>query len=181
MSDQKGIDLIADVVPELHRLGAKLVVLGSGEPALESRMAWLGEVFRDQMVVRIGFDLALSRRIYAGSDLFAMPSRFEPCGLGQMIALRYGTPPVVRRTGGLADSVLDVDEHPGRGTGFVFDEATPGALAAAVGRAVRLRARDGAAWGALQDRALACDFGWGTSSAPRYLDAYRRAVALRRR
>ena len=87
------------------------------------------------------FDREMARRIYAGSDVFLMPSRFEPCGQGQMIALRYGTPPVVRRTGGLADSVLDVDEHPGEGTGFVFDDATPEALVAAVARAAALRTR----------------------------------------
>jgi starch synthase len=109
-----------------------------------------------------------------------MPSRFEPCGQGQMIALRYGTPPVVRRTGGLADSVVDLDERPGEGTGFVFDEATPAALTAAVLRAARLRAGDPAAWVALQDRGMAVDFRWDTGAAPRYLEAYRRAVAIRR-
>jgi starch synthase len=109
-----------------------------------------------------------------------MPSRFEPSGQGQMIALRYGTPPVVRRTGGLADSVVDVDERPGEGTGFVFDEATPGALVAAVVRAMALRSRDPAAWAALQARDMATDFRWDTGAAPRYLEAYRRAVALRR-
>ena len=97
------------------------------------------------------FDREMARRIYAGSDVFLMPSRFEPCGQGQMISLRYGTPPVVRRTGGLADSVLDVDEHPGEGTGFVFDDATPEALVAAVARAAALRTGK-RAWTALQER-----------------------------
>jgi starch synthase len=109
-----------------------------------------------------------------------MPSRFEPCGQGQMIALRYGTPPVVRRTGGLADTVVDVDERPGEGTGFVFDEATPAALVAAVGRASRMRSADAAGWAALRTRGMAVDFNWVTGSAPAYLEAYKRAIALHR-
>ena len=126
------------------------------------------------------FDRDMARRIYAGADLFLMPSRFEPCGQGQMIALRYGTPPVVRRTGGLADSVVDVDERPREGTGFVFDDATPAALVAAIARAARLRATRPSAWTALLDRGMAVDFRWDTGAAPRYLEAYRRAMVLRR-
>ena len=122
----------------------------------------------------------MARRIYAGVDLFLMPSRFEPCGQGQMIALRYGTPPVVRRTGGLADSVVDVTAQPDEGTGFVFDAATPAALVAAIERAATMRDTDPAAWAALRDRGMAVDFRWDTGPAPRYLAAYRRAIALRR-
>jgi starch synthase len=125
------------------------------------------------------FDRDMARRIYAGSDVFLMPSRFEPCGQGQMIALRYGTPPIVRRTGGLADSVVDADERPRRGTGFVFDDATPAGLVGAVARAAALR-RKPRAWAALRDRGMAVDFRWETGSAPKYVDAYRRAIALRR-
>jgi starch synthase len=126
------------------------------------------------------FDRDMARRIYAGADVFLMPSRFEPCGQGQMIALRYGTPPVVRRTGGLTDSVIDVDERPGEGTGFVFDDATPAALVAAVGRAAALRASDAGEWAALVERGMAVDFAWGTGPASAYLAAYRRAVSIRR-
>ena len=97
-----------------------------------------------------------------------------------MISLRYGTPPVVRRTGGLADTVVDVDERPGEGTGFVFDEATPAALVSAVLRASRLRAADPVAWAGLRRRGMAVDFNWVTGSAPAYLEAYRRAIAIRR-
>ncbi|HET7506507.1 MAG TPA: glycogen synthase, partial [Kofleriaceae bacterium] len=107
MTGQKGLDLVADVVPELARLGARLVVLGSGEPELERRFQWLAEVFREHVAVRIGFDTRLARRIYGGCDLFAMPSRFEPCGLGQLYAMRYGTVPVVHAVGGLRDTVID--------------------------------------------------------------------------
>ncbi len=104
----------------------------------------------------------MARRIYAGADFFAMPSRFEPCGQGQMIALRYGTPPIVHRTGGLADTVVDETTHPGEGTGFVFDDATPEGLVSACERAFALRAAGGAAWEGLLDRGMAVDFDWVT-------------------
>ena len=109
-----------------------------------------------------------------------MPSRFEPCGQGQMIALRYGTPPIVHRTGGLADTVVDQTADPEQGTGFVFDRPTPDALLSACERAFALRAAGGAAWDGLVDRAMAVDFDWTTGSAPKYVEAYRRAVAIRR-
>src|SRR5204862_7777687 len=92
------------------------------------------------------FDRAMARRIYAGADFFLMPSRFEPCGTGQMISLRYGTPPIVRRTGGLSDSVIDERSRSGAGTGFAFDAATPAALAEACEAAIAMRERGGAAW-----------------------------------
>jgi starch synthase len=122
----------------------------------------------------------MARRIYAGSDFFAMPSRFEPSGQGQMIAMRYGTPPIVRHTGGLADTVVDVTRQPGSGTGFVFDDATPDALLAACDRAFALRTTGGMVWDRLIDRVMAADFDWSTGPAPRYVEAYRRAVAIRR-
>jgi len=122
----------------------------------------------------------MARRIYAGADFFAMPSRFEPCGQGQMIALRYGTPPIVHRTGGLADTVIDATAHPGEGTGFVFGAPTSASLLGACDRAFALRAAGGAPWEALLDRGMAVDFDWVTGSAPRYVEAYRRAIAIRR-
>jgi len=109
-----------------------------------------------------------------------MPSRFEPCGTGQMISLRYGTPPVVRRTGGLADTVIDVREHPASGTGFVFDEATPLALAAACEAAIAMRHSEPRAWAALIARGMEVDFDWDRGSAPRYAALYRRALGIRR-
>jgi starch synthase len=111
--------------------------------------------------------------------MFLMPSRFEPSGLGQMIALRYGTPPIVRKTGGLADTVVDETAQPGEGTGFVFEAASPRALLEAAERAMTLREKH-EEWAALQRRGMAADFDWTTGAAPRYADAYRRAVALRR-
>jgi starch synthase len=180
MDPQKGFDLLADGMPDLLAAGARVIVQGSGHASLADPFRALAAAHPAQVSLIERFDRDMARRIYAGADLFLMPSRFEPCGQGQMIALRYGTPPVVRRTGGLADSVVDVDERPADGTGFVFDDATPAALVAAVTRAAALRASDPAAWAALRDRGMAVDFRWDTGSAPRYVEAYRRAVALRR-
>jgi starch synthase len=123
----------------------------------------------------------MARRIYAGVDFFLMPSRFEPCGQGQMIGLRYGTPPIVRRTGGLADSVIDELRSPGKGTGFAFDAATPDALADACEAAIAMRAAGGPAWAGLIARGMAVDFDWTTGSAPQYVEMYERAIRIRRR
>ena len=152
---------------------------GSGHASLADPFRALAKANPERVALIERFDRDMARRIYAGADAFLMPSRFEPCGQGQMIALRYGTPPIVRRTGGLADSVIDVVERPATGTGFVFDSATPDALLAAIRRAAALRARP-TAWAALQERGMAVDFNWVTGSAPRYLEMYQRAVELRR-
>lgn len=180
LDPQKGFDLLADGARDLLATGARIVVQGSGNPSLADPFRALAAEQPARVAFVERFDRDMARRIYAGSDLFLMPSRFEPCGQGQMIALRYGTPPIVRRTGGLADSVVDLDERPGEGTGFVFDEATPEALVAACRRAMRVRSAEPARWAALVDRGMAVDFRWDTSSAPQYLAAYRRAIALRR-
>ena len=179
LDPQKGFDLLADGARELLALGARMIVQGSGHAALADPFRALAAAEPRRVALIERFDRDMARRIYAGADLFLMPSRFEPCGQGQMISLRYGTPPVVRRTGGLADSVVDADERPLAGTGFVFEEATPAALVAAVARAASHR-RDAAGWAALLDRGMAVDFNWVTGSAPTYLVAYRRAIALRR-
>jgi len=178
MSDQKGLDLVADVVPELARIGARLVVLGSGEPELERRFAWLGEVFRQHVAVRIGFDGDLARRIYAGSDLFAMPSRFEPCGLGQLYAMRYGAIPVVHAVGGLRDTVIDPGDaelRRGRGTGVRFTQPTALSFALGLARAATLF-RDPSARAAIVGAAMARDSSW-TASALQYVQLYRSLIA----
>jgi starch synthase len=180
LDPQKGFDLIAASAQDLLADGVRLVVLVDREGELGAPLRSLAAAHPDRVAMIERFDADLARRIYAGCDAFLMPSRFEPCGLGQMIALRYGTPPIVRRTGGLADSVIDVDEKPGGGTGWQFDDATPEALIGAVRRAAALRSNAPAAWSAVQDRAMAVDLRWDTGAAPRYLEAYRRAVAIRR-
>jgi starch synthase len=179
LDPQKGFDLLADATPTLLARGARVVVQGSGHASLADSFRALASASPDRVALIERFDRAMARAIYAGADFFAMPSRFEPCGQGQMIALRYGTPPIVHRTGGLADTVIDVTADPGQGTGFVFDRPTHDALVAACDRAFALRAAGGAAWDSLVDRGMSMDFDWATGSAPKYVDAYRRAVAIR--
>lgn len=174
MTDQKGLDLVADIVPELARMRARLVVLGSGDPELERRFTWLADVFRQHVAVRIGFDLDLAHRIYAACDLFAMPSRFEPCGLGQLYAMRYGTIPVVHAVGGLRDTVIDPGDRElaqGRGTGIRFTPATPLSFARALERAVMLF-RDDVVLATVRRAAMARDSSW-MASAQQYVQLYR--------
>jgi starch synthase len=150
--------------------GGQLVLLGAGESTLEVAFRLAAEAHPGRVSVRIGYDEALAHRIQAGCDLLLVPSRFEPCGLTQLYALRYGTLPVVRRTGGLADSVLDARET-GAGTGFVFDAATVADLTAALTRAFALYARR-ADWQAMQRRAMGRDSSW-EGAARQYLALYR--------
>jgi starch synthase len=182
LDPQKGFDILADAAPAMVALGARIIVQGSGHPRLAEPFARLAATRPGSIALVDRFDRANARRIYAGADLFVMPSRFEPCGQGQMISMRYGTPPIVRRTGGLGDTVIDEAARPDAGNGFVFEDATPEALIVACERAFRLRGRDGSspAWRAIVARGMALDFGWDAGSAPQYVAAYRRAVALRR-
>ena len=181
LDPQKGFDLLADAAPELLGIGARLAVQASGDPKIAATLRNLAARRPDRVALVERFDRAMARRIYAGADFFLMPSRFEPCGQGQMISLRYGTPPIVRRTGGLADSVVDVLRHPGAGTGFAFDDASPAALARACEAAIAMRDTGGPAWDGLVARGMAVDFDWTTGSAPRYVELFERAIALRRR
>ena len=180
LDPQKGFDVLADATPDLLGRGGRVIVQGSGHPSLADPFRELAEASGGQVALIERFDRAMARKIYAGADFYAMPSRFEPCGQGQMIALRYGTPPIVHRTGGLADTVIDETTHPGEATGFVFDRPSPEALVAACEHAFALRAAGGAPWDGLVDRGMTVDFGWTTGSAPKYVEAYRRAVAIRR-
>jgi starch synthase len=180
LDPQKGFDLLAGAAERLVDRGARFVVLGSGDSGLVAGLRALAAARPDRISLVERFDRTLARRIYAGIDLFVMPSRFEPCGLGQLIALRYGSPPIVRRTGGLRDTVVDEVADPGAGTGFAFDEATPDALGAAAEAAIAMHAAGGTAWTDLVQRGMRADFGWATGSAPRYVEAYERAIRIRR-
>lgn len=180
LDPQKGFDLLAGAAPALLERGVRLVVLGSGSPDLVGSLRDLSAARPDRVALLERFDRELARRIYAGTDGFLMPSRFEPCGTGQMIALRYGTPPIVRATGGLRDTVVDETAAPGRGTGFQFEAATPEALVEACDRLLAMFSAGGASWEALLDRGMAVDFDWRRSSALAYLEAYRRAIEIRR-
>lgn len=176
--EQKGIDLVIAIAPDLADAGAQLVVLGGGAREFEDALRALALRRPRSIAARIEFSERLAHRIEAGADIFLMPSRFEPCGLNQLYSMRYGTPPLVRRTGGLADSVLDANEEnlrAGRATGFVFEEATPQALRAALGRALAAL-RDAPLWSALQRAGMARDAGW-IRAAREYLELYRRALA----
>lgn len=166
---QKGVDIVLAALPEILAMGFQVVIQGSGEAGLERQCREAAQAFPGRVSTRIGYDEDFAHAIEAGSDVFVVPSRFEPCGLTQMYALRYGTLPVVRRTGGLADSVVDVDESPA-GTGFVFDDDTPWALLSALGRARDRFARP-AAWTAARERAMEKDFSWRAAAA-RYREVY---------
>lgn len=170
MTGQKGLDLVADIVPALSELGARLVVLGAGEPAYEARFRWLGEAFAHHVHAHIGFEIGLARRIYAGTDLFLMPSRFEPCGLGQLYAMRYGSIPIVHAVGGLRDTVIDPGDGELDGTGLAFAPATTDALLAALARGVALfRRPDDLA--RVRRAAMSRDSSW-TRSARAYDELY---------
>ena len=149
LDPQKGFDLLADASPDLLARGVRLVVQGSGPAALADPFREIAEAHPRQVGFIERFDRVMARKIYAGADFFAMPSRFEPCGQGQMISLRYGTPPIVHRVGGLADTVIDEVAHPGEGTGFAFTGASVAGLLAACDAAVGLRAAGGRGVGGL--------------------------------
>ena len=173
--DQKGFDLIAEIAEELRKLRLQLVVLGTGQPQYERLFEALA-AGTDTVRIWIGFDVALSHRIYASADFFLMPSMFEPGGLGQLIALRYGTLPIVHETGGLADTVKDVYSYPTHGNGISFAEYTPHALLDALRRALRLyEERD--RWPELVARAMAYDSHW-SASAREYSRLYERVLRL---
>jgi starch synthase len=174
LDPQKGFDLVAAAAPRLLEMGARLIVLGTGNRELVADLVRLGWDHADRVVVLDRFDADEARRIYAGADLFLMPSRFEPCGQGQLIAMRYGTPPIVRRVGGLADTVIDADADPGRGTGFVFGAAEPSALVEAVRRAMAALA-DPDRFRRIQLKGMARDHSWAVP-ARHYEQAYQRAL-----
>jgi len=159
LSEQKGFDLVVRALPRLLQEGLQFVALGTGDPAIERALLDLQERHPDRIRIRIGFDEALAHRIGAGADLYLMPSRWEPCGLNQMYAQAYGTPPVVRATGGLEDSVVDFDGRSASGTGFKFSAYSDTALEAALRRAL-LVYRDREAYQGLQRRGMQQDFSW---------------------
>ncbi len=172
--EQKGIDLVLELLPELMQRDLQFVILGSGQATLEAALRSAQPRYPDRLGVRIGYDEALSHHIEAGADAFLMPSRFEPCGLNQIYSLRYGTLPIVRRTGGLADTVIDANHaalDSGTATGFVFEAATPESLLAAIDRALTLYAKR-TAWTRVVKTAMGQDYSW-VRSAKRYLALYR--------
>ena len=179
LASQKGLDLLADILPELMMLDVQLVLLGTGDPLYETSFRSLLARYPTKLGLRIGFDEGLAHRIEAGADMFLMPSRYEPCGLNQMYSLRYGTVPIVRRTGGLADTVVPYSPlalKEGRATGFVFGEATAQALLNTVLLALRVYC-DPEEWRSLMLAGMRTDVSWA-QSARQYEQLYRRVLTL---
>jgi starch synthase len=170
--DQKGFDLIAELVPTLSSYGS-FAVLGTGDPRYETLLRELAATYPDRFAVKIGFDESLAHLIEGAADLFLMPSRFEPCGLNQMYSMRYGTVPVVRATGGLEDTVTDYNDAAGTGTGFTFEPYTPVALLEALERA-RTAFANPSVWKKLQVAGMQQDFSWDRS-AREYVKLYESA------
>jgi starch synthase len=176
LTAQKGIDRIIEIVPALAAKSRQLVILGRGEPLYEKQLSALAAQYPEHIAVALDFDEPYAHLIEAGADVFLMPSRFEPCGMNQMYSQRYGTVPVVRHTGGLADSVQDADQSDG--TGFVYAEDSAAALLASIDRAIAALG-DHKYWRRLQLNGMRREFGWKASAA-RYLEIYRRVAAARR-
>lgn len=169
--DQKGLDLLAYVLEEILELDIQMVVLGTGASEYEEMFRGVALQYPDKFVAHLTFSDELARIIYAGSDIFLMPSRFEPCGIAQMIAMRYGTIPVVRETGGLKDTVSQFSETTGDGNGFSFSNYNAHDLLFTVQRAVKLYTENKTAWKKLQENAYQSDFSW-SKSASKYLEVY---------
>lgn len=177
LAEQKGLWLLLQVLPELLARGGQLALLGSGEPRLEAAFQQAAAAHPQQVAVRIGYDEPYAHRIFAGTDVTLVPSLYEPCGLTQLYGLRYGSLPLVRRVGGLADTVVDStleDLAEGHATGIVFDRFDPADLGRALRRAFALHSRH-ADWRAVQRRAMAQRFGWDEAAA-RYVALYRKVV-----
>lgn len=177
LTSQKGLDLVLAALPDLVARGTQLVVQGTGEPALEAAFRMAQQAHPGRVHVHIGYDEARAHRLIAGADAIAVPSRFEPCGLTQMYGLRYGTLPIVRRVGGLADTVVDADAADGA-TGFVFDTATPASFERCVLRALDTRRAAPKAWFAMQRHAMAQVLSWA-GPAKSYLTLYQAALGVR--
>lgn len=175
LAGQKGLDIVCDALDALLGLGLTLVILGTGEQKIQDFLLAAQKKHPKRIGLKIAFDERIAHTIYAGSDLFLIPSRYEPCGLTQMYAMKYGTVPVVRATGGLDDSVQEFDVKTGSGNGFKFAEAAPGPLVEAAGRALAGFKRP-AEWRMLVGNAMAADFSWSRSAAE-YLALYKKLAS----
>lgn len=171
LTRQKGLDLVMYALDRILTGGVQVAVLGTGDRDYEDGLRYFQDKYPGTMAARIEFDPALSQRMYAAADMFLMPSKFEPCGLSQIIAMRYGTLPIVRETGGLKDTVIPYNEFTGEGTGFSFSNFNGDEMGDAVFRAARLFWDNRDAWNQLVTQAMSQDFSW-TRSADKYLDLY---------
>lgn len=170
LSRQKGIDILSESIERIVSFGPGIIILGKGDAEFEDKVKRLGKSYKGKVSVKIGYDEAFAHRVYAGSDIFVMPSRYEPCGLGQMIAMRYGTIPVARKTGGLADTIEDYNPLTNSGTGFLFEDFNSEAFLCSTRLAISaFSCKD--KWIGLMKRAMEKDFSW-KRSAMEYIDLY---------
>jgi len=175
LADQKGLDILAEGMDELLKLGCYVVLLGKGDEKYEKKFMEFGKKYKKHLGVKIAFDNVLAHKIEAGSDIFLMPSRYEPCGLNQIYSLKYGTIPVVRATGGLDDTIRKFDPETGKGNGFKLAEYSPKALIEAVEKALAVY-QNRKLWLRLVKNAMKEDFSW-KKSALRYGEIYNRALS----
>ncbi len=178
LSGQKGLNLIIDKIEDILKLNLQFVLLGAGDDYYQDEFRRIAAKYPGKIAIYIGFNAQLAQRIYAGSDMFLMPSRFEPCGLGQIISLRYGTIPIVRATGGLAETIIDYNTDIEHGNGFSFSQFSSKEMLEAVKRAVKVHNEHPDEWEKLIIRALETDFSW-KRSAKKYEELYIHAIKKR--
>jgi len=174
LSAQKGLDIVIEAMDRIIDMGAQVVILGKGDEPFHKVFLEFKENYKGRLSVTIGFDNSLAHKIYAGADVFLMPSRYEPCGLGQIIAMRYGTIPVGRRTGGIADTVIPYDSSKGTGTGFLFDDYSAESLLKALSMAKGVF-DDKGQWLRIKRNAMSVDFSW-RQSAEGYVSLYKKVI-----
>ena len=174
LSSHKGLDLVLSAFDELIALGVTIAVLGKGDEAYHTAFGRKDQQHKGRVMITIGFDETVAHRVYAAADFFLMPSQYEPCGIGQLIAMRYGTVPVARKTGGLADTIDDYDHLRGKGSGILFRDFTPASLQDAVKRALCVYREAGSMTNIIQ-QCMGREFSW-RSSAVQYLSVYEKAA-----
>jgi len=177
LADQKGIDLFLAISDELNQMDCQWVILGIGSKSYEDALEGIAREHPHRFSVQLEFNDQLAHQIEAGSDIFLMPSRYEPCGLNQMFSMRYGTIPVVRHTGGLADTVQDFNPRTKSGNGFKFYDYSAEALLESIQKAVQVW-QNKELWRELMRNAMSQDFSW-RASAPKYIDLYRKTILTR--
>ncbi|MEW6620442.1 MAG: glycogen synthase GlgA [bacterium] len=175
LAPQKGLDILAEILDELMALNIQFVLLGTGDAKYHIKMEEIKEKYPDKASIHLTFDPPLAKKIYAGADMFLMPSKYEPCGLGQLISLRYGTIPIVRATGGLKDTITNFDPQRKIGNGFVFEEYTSEALLSIIKEAVNVFCNDKESWRRLILNGMSVDFSW-EYSAKEYIELYEKAM-----
>ncbi|MDP3804442.1 MAG: glycosyltransferase, partial [Candidatus Omnitrophota bacterium] len=174
LADQKGLDLVAKIIDDLLNLKIQFVLLGTGDNKYHVLFEKMAKAHPRNTSINLKFDATLAQKIYAGSDLFLIPSRYEPCGLGQMISFKYGAIPVVRQTGGLKDSVTEFDAKTREGNGFTFEEYTHNRLFAAIKKGLSLY-NNKETWSELVSKVMALDYSWN-ASAVRYVELYNKML-----